>query len=272
MLYYLWRKFCEQNLFQSFTEPKWECSASYLVSRLWILNWCKDSLPCLCINCVLINFLNENKMLECSMLHINQNLISAWPKIFCHFVTHVLKQEIFHFSFLCLIPFDIIYLQFLIQICTAVLILLLFNTWDDGNSPWSKWVEVQLLVLFCGSTGMFIIKMFSCRVLKIYVYIWVGFKVIKVKLQLNERCFAYYRAQQTNLIATLSMTSINQCWREWISIIILINIFFYSLFHFSMDTKYTFYAYYVGDSKYAHPKPCWMHTECLALSHFWAGL
>ena len=97
-------------------------------------------------------------------------------------------------------------------------------------------------------------------------------KVIKVKLQLNERFFAYYRAQQTNLFVTLSMTIINQGWRVWISIIILINIFSTLFFVSSTDTKYTFYTYFVGDSKYVHPESCWMPKECLALSHFWAGL
>jgi len=130
------------------------------------------------------------------------------------------------------------------------------NTRDDGNSPWSKWVEVQLLVFVCGSSGTFIVKMFPYRGLKIYVYIWEGFKVIKVELQLNDRFFANYRAQQTNLFVTLSMTIINQGWRVWISIRILINIFSTLFFVLSADTKYTFYAYYVGDSKYVHPKSC----------------
>jgi hypothetical protein len=147
-----------------------------------------------------------------------------------------------------------------------------FNTWDDGNSQWSKWVEVQLSVLVCGSTSMFIVKMFLYRSLKIYGYIWEGFKVIKVKLQLNDRFFANYRAQQTNLFVTLSMTIINQGWRVWISIRILFNIFSTLFFVLSADPKYTFYAYYVGDSKYVHLKSCWMHKECLALSHFLAGL
>jgi hypothetical protein len=35
------------------------------------------------------------------------------------------KKEIFHFSCLCIIPFDIMYLQFLTQFCSPVLILLL---------------------------------------------------------------------------------------------------------------------------------------------------
>jgi len=38
---------------------------------------------------------------------------------------------------------------------------------------------------------MFIVQMFSYRVLKIYVYISVGFKLIKVKLQLNESFFLH---------------------------------------------------------------------------------
>lgn len=65
-------------------------------------------------------------MLECRMLHIQSesNISMTW-NILPFSDTHILKQEIFHFSFLCLIPFDIIYLQFLIQFCTAVLILLL---------------------------------------------------------------------------------------------------------------------------------------------------
>jgi len=52
---------------------------------------------------------------------------------------------------------------------------------------------------------MFIVKMFSNSFENLYLH-----KVIKVKLQLNERFFAYYRAQQTNLCVTLSMTIINK--------------------------------------------------------------
>jgi len=74
------------------------------------------------------------------------------------------------------------------------------NILANGNCPWNKWVEVQLLVLVCGSTSMFIVKMFSYRVLKIYVYIWVGFKVMMVKLQINERFFCILQGSTNQFI------------------------------------------------------------------------